>query len=395
VLGVAFQLVAQEGREVARDVDDLFRAQRAGEDPDQREAPDIGVAAGADDLGDQRAGRVARDVWEVVTGRCGHGRVRVGDRRRESRLDDLIELFHADAGARADRQDGEEVGLGDRGLDVGDQLRGVEVLAGEVAVQQRVVFGLLDDRLDEAAAIGLDLVELVGRGLAAGAGAVGGVLRDEGQRSDDGLVLGVDRQVDRLGVAEDPAAGGDGLVEVRPRHVELAHGDDARHTDRGTLLPQQGGRPVDAVGTGDDENGGVGGAQPRAQLTDEVGVSRGVDEVDRQAGTLDSGDLDAHRALVLALVGTTAGRAGSDEVVEEGGFARTAGSDEHDIANLLGTARHWCGRVISVGGCFAHGLHLSPRQDGPQGDVGPIGHEPTARVCRVATPGSRGALQGT
>jgi hypothetical protein len=75
-----------------------------------------------------------------------------------------------------------------------------------------------------------------------------------------------------------------------------------RHTDRGALLPQQGGRAVDAVGTGDDEDGGVGGAQPRAQLTDEVGVSGGVDEVDRQAGTLDRGDLDAHRALVLALV---------------------------------------------------------------------------------------------
>jgi hypothetical protein len=63
---VALEFVAEEALEVPGDVDDLFGAQRAGEDPHQREAADIRVAAGADDLGDQRAGRVARDGQEVA-----------------------------------------------------------------------------------------------------------------------------------------------------------------------------------------------------------------------------------------------------------------------------------------------------------------------------------------
>ncbi|OPZ52266.1 MAG: hypothetical protein BWY91_02385 [bacterium ADurb.BinA028] len=356
---------------MTRDVDDLLGAQGAGEHPDQGEPPDIGVTARANDFGDERTVRVARQPGDIAAGGRGGCWRRARCRRRERRLDELEDLFHADTGRRRDGQDGEERALADRRLGIGDELGDVEVLTGQVAVQQRVVLGLLDDRLDERAALLLNGGGFVLGGIAAAARAVGDVLADEGHRPDDRLVVGVDRQVDRLGVAEDPAAGGDGVGIVRPRHVQLAHGDDPRHTDGCALLPQQGGRAVDAVRAGDDEDGRVGGAQPRAQLADEVGVSGGVDEVDRQPAALDGGNLDAHGASVLALVGPSTRHARRDQVLEEGGFARTAGADEHDIADLLGARGDRCGRQFSGGGCFAHGLHLSLCRPTPQGDRGP------------------------
>ncbi len=356
---------------MAGDVGDFFGPQGAGEDPHQGESTDIRVAARADDLGHERTLGVASQFSDVAAGRRRRCRQRPRGGRGERGLDELVDLFHANAGGRRDREHGEEGPLADGRLGVSDELSNVKVLTGQITVQQRVVLRLLDDRLDERPAVLLDGGGLVVGGSAAGTLAVGDVLADQGHSAHDGLVVGVDGQIDRLGVAEDPAAGGDGVGIVRSRHVELAHGDDPRHTDGGALLPQQRGRTVDAVGTGDDEDGGVSGAQTRAQLADEVGVTRGVDEVDGQPATLDRSDLDADGPLVLALMGAAARDARGDQVLEEGGFARTAGADEHDVANVLGTRGDRCGRRFSGGSCFAHGLHLSLGRPTPQGDGGP------------------------
>jgi hypothetical protein len=149
-------------------------------------------------------------------------------------------------------------------------------------------------------------------------------------------------------------------VVIRAGHVELAHGDGTRHPDSCAFLPQEGGGAVDAVGAGDDEHSGVGGAQTGAQLTDEIGVAGGVDEVDGEPVGFERRDLHRDRAFVVTVVRATAGHPGGDEVVEKGGFARTTGSHEHDVADLLGAGRHWCGRLISGGRCLTHGPNLSP-----------------------------------
>src|SRR5687768_2338540 len=49
---------------------------------------------------------------------------------------------------------------------------------------------------------------------------------------------------------------------------------------------------------GYDEQRGVGGAKPRAQRSDEVAVSRGVDQVDLGVRVQEGSDGQAHRALL-------------------------------------------------------------------------------------------------
>ena len=150
--GVAGDLVPDEVAEVPGDVDGLVDAKRAREDPHEREASDVGVGRRAHDLGDERLGRVARHPFEGPA----HGRRDVGKRvhRRvgEGTLDDAEQLLDAGAGQRGDGQDREEGALRDGGAQVAEERVGVERLALEVAVEQRRVLRLLDDRLDEGAA---------------------------------------------------------------------------------------------------------------------------------------------------------------------------------------------------------------------------------------------------
>ena len=91
------------------------------------------------------------------------------------------------------------------------------------------------------------------------------------------FVRAVDRQVDRLGVAEDALALVDRHVVVRAGRVELGHGNGARHPYGGALLPEQSGGAVDAVRGGDDEDRRVRPTEAGPQVADEVrvpGVSR-------------------------------------------------------------------------------------------------------------------------
>ena len=130
---------------------------RTSDDP-----ADVGVGGGLDDLGDQRAGRVAgQRAARRAVGR-GHRRDRVLQRRRERLRDDLEQLVRAEPGRRRGREDRVERAARDRGLEVVDQHLEVDVLAAEVAVHQRLVLGLRDDPLDQRVAGGVDERQVLG-----------------------------------------------------------------------------------------------------------------------------------------------------------------------------------------------------------------------------------------
>ena len=320
-------------------MDHVVRSQGAGEDANQGQATDVRVAGGADDLGDQRPVGIARRRGQRRAHRavCG-GRWSAG-RRGEALLDDLEHLFETRHRSRGRSGPAGRSRLGHRGLEVLDDRLGRDVLALEVAVEEGVVLGLLDDRLDERPATVLDGGGLVAVGVPLHARPVRRVehpLAEQPHRPDDDLLGVVDGQVERLRVAERPLAARDGVVVVRARDVELAHRDRPRDADRGQLLPQQRGRAVDVVGCRDDEDRRVSRSEPRAQLADEVGEPRGVDEVDGHAVALERGDGQPDRPVALALLGTSPRDAGRDEMVEQRGLTGSARTDEDDVADVLG-----------------------------------------------------------
>jgi hypothetical protein len=109
-----------------------------------------------------------------------------------------------------------------------------------------------------------------------GLAVVEDTLGDQPHQSLDPLaVVAEHRQVERQHpVAELLAALGERVVEVGPLVVQPRDRDRPRHADGGALLPERGRGGVHAVDGGDDEQRGVGGAQARAQLADEIGVAR-------------------------------------------------------------------------------------------------------------------------
>ena len=137
-------------------------------------------------------------------------------------------------------------------------------------------------------------------------------------------VVGGHRQVERQhAVAEDPLADRDRLVEVGPVLVELGDHDRARHADGRALLPQHLGRAVDAVDRADHEERGVGGAQAGPQVADEVGVARGVEQVDLDPRVHQGRQRQRDRALLslLGLVEVADGGA-RPPPVRRGGWCR-------------------------------------------------------------------------
>ena len=74
-------------------------------------------------------------------------------RGREAAGGHLQQFHGAHAGAAAHRDHREERAVGDGLLEVGDQDGLVDGLATEVALHQRLVLRLLDDPLDQAAAV--------------------------------------------------------------------------------------------------------------------------------------------------------------------------------------------------------------------------------------------------
>ena len=177
-----------------------------------------------------------------------------------------------------------EGAAGDGGLQVVDQRGGVDLLAAEVALHERLVLGLLDDPLEQGGA------GVVGVGWR---GALGG-LADQSVQAAHRVALSAERQVERGHARpEGVLAGGHRRLDVRTRVVAPGDDDGTRHPDRRALLPLGDRRRVDralpAGGGGHDEQRRVGRAQPGAQLTDEVAVAGGVDQIDLRVGAVRRG----------------------------------------------------------------------------------------------------------
>ncbi len=167
-----------------------------------------------------------------------------------------------------------------------------------------------------------------------------------------------DGQVERRdAVAERLLAGGDGGFQVAAGVVAAGHHDGARHAHRGALLPLRDGGRVDRalaallgghLGGGDHEQRGVGGAQPGAQLADEVAVAGGVDQVDldavvhqRRHGQRDRALLAdrgrvvvAHRAAVDDGAGPRDRRGVRQQRLDQGRLPRPGGPDQDHVAQL-------------------------------------------------------------
>ena len=286
---------------VARDVHHRVRPQRAGEDPHQGDPTEVGVAGGLHDLGHQRAVRVAGDGCCRRAVRPGDDRAGVLERRRQRLGEHLEQLVGAEQRQRGRGQHGVEVAARHGQLEVGDDHLLVDLLAGQVAVEQGLVLALGDDRLEQLAAEALDQRQVlrVGIPLDPVAGRpVEDPLRDQADHAGDALVVTVHRQVERVhAVAEQPLADGHAVVEVGARPVELGDDDRAGEPDCGALVPQLHGAGVDAVDRGDDEQRGVGRAQAGPQLADEVGRAGGVEQVDLDARVLERQQRQAHRPL--------------------------------------------------------------------------------------------------
>ncbi len=236
------------------------------------------------------------------------------ERGRERLGDDLEHLRRAESRRGGCRQHRVERAPRDRGLEVVDEHLEVDVLAAEVAVHQRLVLGLRDDPLDQGVAGGVDERQVLRVGLAlhpAAARVVGDRPRQEADQPRGRAVVGGHRQVEgQHALAEDALADRDRLVEVRAVLVELGDDDGAGHPHGGALLPEHLGGAVDTVDGGHHEERGVGGPQPGPQVTDEVGVAGGVQQVDLHPAVGQRCQRQRDRALlsVLGLVEVADGR---------------------------------------------------------------------------------------
>jgi hypothetical protein len=110
---------------------------------------------------------------------------------------------------------------------------------------------------------------------------------------------------------------GDGAVEVGVAGVQLGQRDDPGEVGGGALLPQGLRGTVDAVRGGDHEDRGVRGPDARAQLADEVGVARGVEQVHQYVAGDQGGQVELGGALGVLLLAAVAGEAGLEQLLEQ------------------------------------------------------------------------------
>ncbi len=324
-------LVAAVGHAVPGHVHGALGPQRPGEHPHDRHPADVGVDGGAHDLGDQRALGVGGQPGAGEAVEADHVGQRVLQRRRERADDAVQQLGQAHAGRRAHRQHRVERAARHGRLQVRDQRRLVDLLAVEVALHERLVLALGDDPLDQLGPFGRVALQ------------DGGVAGDQ----PDQPVAARHVQGNHTG-AESVLTGDDRVADVGAVVVGPGDHDRARHPDGGALRPQRGGGGVEALEGVDDEQGGVGGPQTRAQFPDEVGVTGGVDEVDLEVAVPQRGDGEADRALLAHGGGVVVahGRALGDrpgprddaargeQRLRQRGLARPRGADQHDVADL-------------------------------------------------------------
>src|ERR1039458_2241805 len=338
-------------RSVAGHVHRGVGAQRAGEHPDQADPAYVRVGVGLDHLGQQRALGIRRHPGHRLAfgrGDLGH---RVLGGGGEGLGHHLEELEHADPLRPGGGEHRVEAAARDGLLQVLDEGLGVDFLPGQVPVHQGLVFAFCDDALDQLTAQLSHPLRVLRRGGALGALAVGVVELLGGQQPDQAADRGPDRQVQRGdGVPERFAAGVQGRVELGPLVVDLGDDDRAGHADRGAPLPQHPGHAVDSVGGGDGEQRGVRGAQPRAQVAGEIGVTGRVEQVDLDAVVHDrcKGQVDRTLLPDLDLIEVADGgalfdaartldRARRDEErLDQAGLAGTGMADQYHIPHLAG-----------------------------------------------------------
>ena len=204
------------------------------------------------------------------------------------------------------------------------------------------------------------------------AGATGVVVHLTEDEVDDVLesrVAAHDRHSQRHdALAERGLAIGDGGVEIGVGGVELGEHDGEWRAHLLALVPQGTRGCIDAVGCGDDEHRRIGGAQTGSQVTDEVCVSGGGDEVDHQIATGHRGDVQSRGPATVAIRRAIPGSGRRDEVVEQSGLARSAGADQHDVAQ---GPRGGDGGGTGGGVLSAHSS-LCPRRVDPDRDFGPV-----------------------
>ena len=284
VVDVAVGGVRGEALEMAGDVQRGVRAESAGEDPDQREPAHELVARGAHHLGDERAVGIAGQFAEGLTVGGVHRRNRRDGGGRKPVLEQVVELLDPHPGGRMGRDDRKEAGGPDRRLQVGGDDLDVDLLARQMPFQQVLVLGLLDDRLHQGVAAVLDQGGLRRVGLAHDRRTVGIVDHGAAEQVDrpGDPAAGVQRKPQRLRIAEISLATTHRFVEVGASVLEPAHRHRAGYTDRVAFPPEQAGRFVDLLVGGNDEQNRVRASESGPHLSDEILVTRCVEQVDHQ-----------------------------------------------------------------------------------------------------------------
>ncbi len=355
--------VAGEPREVAAHVNGRVRRQRSAEHPDERHPADVRVGRRLDHLCDQGLVGHAADRLTRPAGRCVHGRQHVLGRLGEAAAEDLEQLRDPEPRRRHQGQHRVERPATDCGDEIADERVEPDLLPVEVTVQERVVLGLRDDRLDQRVPLVRDRLQVLRvrrpRLPLPGADVEDGL----GQQADEPgrcVVVREEWQVQRVdAVPEDALADLQHRVEVAARLVDVGDHDRARHPHGGALLPDHPRAAVDAVHGGDHEERGVRAAQPRPKLTGEVSVAWCVDEVDadRRADPPAQRLVVHHRAHDRQRDGTAEPLLDVLEVRDRGavldaahpgdrarggkgrfhqhGLARSAVPDQHDVAHFF------------------------------------------------------------
>ncbi len=343
--------------------------ERAREDAEQRHRSEVGVREGAHRLGQQRAVRVAaRDRLRCAVRPRDLGALPVG-RGGEDACHDVQQLGQADPPGGGDRDDRVEVPGEHRPRQVVEQLVLGGGFAEEVGLHQRLVLALGDDGLDEFA---------VGHGgiPEADPAATPGVGPGEDRvRSGRFPTGGGDRQVQ----GEDAGTEGPGALRqhplrVSPPVVELGDDHRSRCSGLGALPPQPRGRLVHTAVGAEDEQGGVGGAEPGPDLAEVVRVARGVHEVDVVVAVAERRDREADGPPLLAgrrvLVGDGGalvhrtrpgdGAGGREQGLDESGLPAARRADEDDVADPCGVHRRGGGPPTLSRSPVCHRPHLRP-----------------------------------
>ena len=324
--------------------EDVVGVDRPGQDPKQRDVAHVGVGEGLEHPDQRLAGRVAGDLLHRVAGLHldrGAAVGRGGDLGQQ-----CGQTIDAHSGSRRAAHHREDHALGHAGGQRGLQLGAGGDVLFEVALHEFVVTD--DDPLDQLLAhLVLD---------------VGQVARDRPRRRlptvvEDGRVgeevgdppkagVAIDRQLERGDTGTEPLAQvGQGAVEAGLVAVQLVDEHQAGEAQLAGQGPGGLGLRLDPLHRAHHHDHQVDDGARRPHLAEEVGIPRGVDDVELDPVDLARGErqrerhvvLDllglevAHRRAVIDLARPVDGTGGEEERLRQGGLARTVVPDEGNV----------------------------------------------------------------